>query len=78
MKASAVAETPPVISSITPRSHVTSATKGKGEKSQCDKNIDLGCQIKVPNMDASKMVVVKNICRWRLKDSCEKKNCSIT
>jgi len=56
MKASAVADAPPVISSMTPRSQVIKAT----------------------NMEEIRIVVVKKTWRCKLKDSWEKKYCSMT
>lgn len=75
MKASAVAETPPVISSITPRSHVMSATKVM---------IVIACntwkseRMSLLNIEEKMIEVVKRRCRCGLNASCGKKNCSRT
>ena len=78
MYASAVADTPPVISSVTPRSHVMSDTVGRqaGELSLGGKG--RGQILYAPNMAETRITVVKKICRCILKASWEKKNCSIT
>lgn len=74
MKARAVAETPPVISSMTPKSQVIIAT----EPETIQAVVGRYRENSVPNIDDNNSVVVKNRCRCGLKSSCEKKNCSIT
>lgn len=78
MNARAVADTPPVISSMTPRSQVISATKNNKDWTSVHRS-NVSYEMKeVPNMAENRIDVVKKICRCWLKDSCEKKNCSIT
>ena len=72
MKARAVADAPPVISSMTPRSHVTSAT-AVIVRAVAASLISVYSLI----IDEEINAVVKKTCRCMLKGSCGKKNCSM-
>jgi hypothetical protein len=76
MYASAVAETPPVISSVTPRSQVMSDTVVMSAFQTAEK-VD-GVEVCALSIAAKRMAEVKKMCRCMLKASCEKKYCSIT
>jgi hypothetical protein len=75
--ASAVAETPPVISSVTPRSQVTSDTVCHVSFQTMAEKVG-GVEVCARSIEAKRMAVVKKMCRCMLKASCEKKYCSIT
>ena len=74
MYASAVADTPPVISSVTPRSHVTSDTVGRKVRD----GWQAGQGRFVDEVPRSEDNGGKKMCCCMLKASCEKKNCSIS
>ena len=59
MKANAVAETPPVISSMTPRSQVMRETGHSSEYSAYGRAI-VKREANSPNIDENRIVVVKN------------------
>lgn len=64
INARVVAETPPVISSMTPKSQVTSATAKKNEWEDFS-----SIKEKAPNIEDNKIVDVKNTCRCMLNVS---------
>lgn len=82
MKARAVAETPPVISSMTPRSQVIRETViqviGYGAVLVWMRRYGVGMEGDVRSMEAKRMEVVKKRWRCMLNTSCEKKYCSMT
>ena len=65
--ASAVAETPPVISSVTPRSHVMRDTESR--VSCVWRARRMGRNVRALNMDEKRMTVVKKTWRCMLKAS---------
>lgn len=87
MKARAVADAPPVISSMTPRSQVIRATVNTENEIRNQNEyiyiyiyvrLAIGTEDDARIMDANRIEVVKKTCRCMLNDSWEKKNCSMT
>lgn len=64
MNASAVADTPPVISSMTPRSHVMRATTKWMKRNSALAIRRTLFEVNVLNIDATRMDVVKRTCRF--------------